>query len=188
MAEPVKLEKNLILNQFILKKLGFSDYNKLLGIFKGVEEGFNEEGRSYFLEALKLQEEVLISHDKLNAYDYNIKDYLKQINIKKNHEIKLKYFQYLAILLSEIYLDNYFNNPIKLLSELKNFIMKNFDGNIEFLYGRDDLSKLAYWMATGSGKTFIFHINYLQILHYNKGINKINFDNIILITPSILMK
>ncbi len=30
-----------------------------------------------------------------------------------------------------------------------------------------DLTKLAYWMATGSGKTLLLHINYLQFLHYH---------------------
>ncbi len=43
-----------------------------------------------------------------------------------------------------------------------------------------DLKKLAFWMATGSGKTLIMHINYWQILKYSKN----NWDNIILITPN----
>ena len=29
-------------------------------------------------------------------------------------------------------------------------------------YSEEDLNKLAYWNATGSGKTYILHINILQ--------------------------
>ncbi|HEY5505712.1 MAG TPA: DEAD/DEAH box helicase family protein, partial [Sedimentisphaerales bacterium] len=43
-----------------------------------------------------------------------------------------------------------------------------------------DLTKLAYWMATGSGKTLIMHLNYHQYLHYSKETP----DNILLITPN----
>lgn len=43
-----------------------------------------------------------------------------------------------------------------------------------------DLTKLAYWMATGSGKTLILHLNYYQFLHYNKE----PLDNILLVTPN----
>ena len=35
-------------------------------------------------------------------------------------------------------------------------------------------------MATGSGKTLIFHLNYYQFLHYNTK----ELDNILLITPN----
>ena len=49
------------------------------------------------------------------------------------------------------------------------------------------MHKLAFWMATGSGKTHILHINYLQIMHYNKGPHKIDFDNILLITPNAIL-
>ena len=45
----------------------------------------------------------------------------------------------------------------------------------------DDLNKLAFWMATGSGKTLIMHLNYLQFLHYG---GSAHLDNIILITPN----
>ena len=43
-----------------------------------------------------------------------------------------------------------------------------------------DLSKLAFWMATGSGKTLLLHLNYRQFLHYNQK----PLDNILLITPN----
>ena len=42
------------------------------------------------------------------------------------------------------------------------------------------MNKLAFWMATGSGKTLIMHLNYRQYLHYNRKTP----DNILLITPN----
>ena len=47
-------------------------------------------------------------------------------------------------------------------------------------YEESDLKKLAFWMATGSGKTLLMHLNYRQYLHYNRE----PLDNILLITPS----
>ena len=35
-------------------------------------------------------------------------------------------------------------------------------------YEESDLKKLAFWMATGSGKTLLMHMNYRQYLHYNR--------------------
>ena len=41
------------------------------------------------------------------------------------------------------------------------------------------MTKLAFWMATGSGKTILMHFHYRQFLHYNKK----PLDNILLVTP-----
>jgi hypothetical protein len=48
-------------------------------------------------------------------------------------------------------------------------------------FSEKDITKLAYWMATGSGKTLIMHLNYRQFLHYNTK----SLDNILLVTPNI---
>ena len=50
-------------------------------------------------------------------------------------------------------------------------------------YVEDDLNKIAYWNATGSGKTFITHINILQYKNYSKEYGK-RYRNLILLTPS----
>jgi hypothetical protein len=42
---------------------------------------------------------------------------------------------------------------------------------------------LAYWNATGSGKTFILHINILQYQYYAKASSTL-CKNLILLTPS----
>ncbi len=59
---------------------------------------------------------------------------------------------------------NFLNELNKFVDEENENIKKekyrysHFDDN--------DLQKLAYYMATGSGKTIIMHINYLQYLNY----------------------
>ena len=58
----------------------------------------------------------------------------------------------------------------------------------------DDVRRLAFFMATGSGKTLLLHVNILQILHYLKAgkhpealvrrsDGRPEFDNILLVTP-----
>ena len=44
----------------------------------------------------------------------------------------------------------------------------------------NDLSKMAFWMATGSGKTLLLHLHYRQFMSYNRT----PLDNILLITPN----
>ncbi|MGC8742008.1 MAG: DEAD/DEAH box helicase family protein [Candidatus Sumerlaeaceae bacterium] len=52
-------------------------------------------------------------------------------------------------------------------------------------YTRQDLNKLAFWMATGSGKTLLMHINILQYQHYLKKHNREGeLNRIILLTPN----
>lgn len=164
----------------------FENFQTLL---KNVEEGFDDEGRSHVFNTLRSQKDIDPQlKSKLEEYDSNIKSYVDHINTRQEPPIRLKYFQYLAVLFTEIYLDRYFENPIKLMNELtsnpetQGFKEKN--KNFNPIYIKNDLKKLAYWMATGSGKTFLLHINYLQFMRYNKGKNKIELDNILLITPN----
>ena len=49
-------------------------------------------------------------------------------------------------------------------------------------FEESDLKKLAFWMATGSGKTLLMHMNYRQYLHYYRD-GESPPDNILLITP-----
>ena len=184
MFTEIKLEKNLVLNQFIQDLLGFSKTEEILGLLKKVKEGYDEEGKSFFYSFLKSQKNIKISLNKLELYDYNIKNHLKLINKKRHFPIQLKYYQYIALLYAEIYLDNIFTNLKDFNERLNEFVLYKYPNNYDFLYTPDSLNKLAYWMATGSGKTIILHLNYLQFLHYNKGPNMLEYENIILVTPN----
>ena len=168
---------------------GFSSFKEMKKVFEDVPDGYDENGRSYMYYRLKslegLDERI---RDKLEDYDDNIKSYLNHINEKRDLKINLKYFQYLAVLFTEIFLDFYFRNPTDLMNEITKFGAKNqekYDNSLELIaFLPSNLRNLAFWMATGSGKTIIMHINYLQFLRYNKGKHKINYRNFILITPN----
>ena len=82
-----------------------------------------------------------------------------------------KYFQYLALLFAEIYLDHYFRDPSGLLRALNEQVEKyNADKpRPDRIASLDEtteswaqLNKLALWIATGSGKTLVMHANILQ--------------------------
>ena len=52
-------------------------------------------------------------------------------------------------------------------------------------YVESDLRRLAIWSATGSGKTLLLHVNYLQFLHYTRKANVRDMtDNIVLLTTN----
>jgi hypothetical protein len=182
----MKIEKYLVLNKYILSLFGADEFKVLQERFKDVREGFDAEGRSYFLNSLRSMEgikEDRLSEDTLFLYDHNIQLYLATINRRREPKITLRYFQYLSILFAEIFLDNLKNRKIEFLYELNEFL--RVYGQKEDIVIIDDfieynLEKLAFWMATGSGKTLIMHINYLQFFHYMPFVP----ENILLITPN----
>lgn len=181
MTEQVSLRHKLILFRYILNYFGVSDIPALRETLKREKETYDSDGKSYFFSALKGLN-LKMHEETLEKYDQNIKSYLNHINKQRSDKIQLKYFQYLAIMFTEIFLDNLFNRNGEFLKELNSFVVKenqeNQKGCPEF--SKNDLSKLAYWMATGSGKTLVMHINWLQFHKYNKK----KIDNILLITPN----
>src|SRR5690606_12681391 len=48
----------------------------------------------------------------------------------------------------------------------------------------DSLNKLAFWNATGSGKTLLMHVNIMQYLHYANVYNQHHQNKVLLITPN----
>jgi hypothetical protein len=114
------------------------------------------------------------TQEKIEAFDASIgldekiletvKKYLKAYNTylesQKQNKVTLRYYQILAIYFTEVFL-------------------RNRDSK-----GFEDFAKsaLAYWMATGSGKTMIMHINVFQFMEHNKGFKDLE---IIITTPGV---
>ncbi|MCA9458877.1 MAG: DEAD/DEAH box helicase family protein, partial [Nitrospira sp.] len=127
--------------------------------------------------------------DTLLGYDQNIVKHTLTLSENRAEPLKWKYFQYLSLLFTEVYLDRFFRDPDKLLADLNQHVAKFNEGKTtkEQLpaYEPNDLRKLAFWNATGSGKTLLMHVNILQYQHYlklhdkEKGLNRI-----ILLTPN----
>jgi len=165
----------------MLSLFGVNEFRDLQQKLKDVREGTDSDGRSYFVNTLRAFENLKIKEEELLRYDENIQSYVRKISHKRG-AISLKYFQYLAVLFTEIFLDNLKNKKIEFLHELNEFLEDyKKKQSIEINpFTEEDLRKLAFWMATGSGKTLIMHINYYQFFKYNL----FSPDNIILITPN----
>ena len=181
-----KLDNHLTLHGWLNNHFGYKTTLDLLNDVKDVDEGFNPDGHSPICEFLMsypdLKQEIA---EKLRTYDANIKRHLFAINNKRTHPIVLRYFQYLALLYAEIFLDWKFNRPAEFLCQLNAFVQIQNDARApgdakDTPFTDTDIDKLAFWMATGAGKTLIMHINYHQYLHYCKE----KLDHVVLITPN----
>ena len=180
------LSDYLILAPFVAQKLGFKDWGQMLRRLADVPEGTASDGYTYMYHELLTTPGRSIPDETLATYDRNIREYVASIGRKRGDGFRLKYFQYLAVLFTEIYLDVYFQGPNSLMRELNDALESGLSRRprLGVAYGKRDLQKIAYAMATGSGKTLLLHINYLQFQRYNHGRNAIVVDNVILIAPS----
>jgi len=187
--EYVKLEQRLVLLAWLNSLFGYDQNREMLADVREAAEGFDASGRSYVhLRLAARGDKVTIPPADLARYDDNIREHLEEMNARRPEPITLQYFQHLAVLYTEIFLDAYFNRRGMLLQVLNGFVdMRNtskYNGQaIGAKFSETDLKKLAFWMATGSGKTLIMHLNYRQFLRYNN----LPLDNILLITPSELL-
>ncbi|TFE66226.1 restriction endonuclease subunit R [Methylacidiphilum caldifontis] len=176
------MEKYHVLNKYIFSLLGINDFRdlqqKLQEQLKDVSVGAGNIIR--LLDNLRKDK---LSEADLLRYNSNIQSYVEAINKYRRELISLKYFQYLAVLFTDIVLDNLKNKKKEFLAELNEFL-KSYKQkqDIEIIdeFTEKDLNKLAFWMATGSGKTLIMHINYYQFLRYKI----FSPESILLITPN----
>jgi len=178
----MKIEKYLVLNKYFLSLFGVNDFKDLQLKLKDIKEEIDNEGHSYFLNVLLSMEGLKVKKDDLIRYDKNIQEYTKKISYGRGI-ISLKYFQYLAVLFTEIFLDNLKNRKHEFIYRLNEFLYDYDDKDVKNLveyFIENDLRKIAFWMATGSGKTLIAHINYYQFFKYKL----FDPDNIIFITPN----
>lgn len=186
----------LVLNQWVM---GFFKGGSLQALKNRLgddrHEGINEDGQTDFFHELhqNLFEVDRISEQEIRRYDLNIVQYWNTITEQRNKVegtvLNMKYFQYLSLLFTEIYLDWYFNKAQQLLDALNERLQAyNVEQDIEHRFQAFDaaeLNKLAFWNATGSGKTLLLHVNIHQYLHYfQKGRTDTYPDKIILLTPN----
>ncbi len=187
--------KELVLNRWMLSHFdggSLSALKERLG--DTFHEGIRADGQTGFFNQL---EHMLVDPDQvsvadLRRYDLNIVAHWLAITKKRNRTagsvLTMKYFQYLSLLFSEIYLDWYFNRRQALLDGLNGAMAVYHEekGAEPFRdYTADDLNKLAFWNATGSGKTLLLHVNIKQYLHYFQADAANSYpDRIILLTPN----
>ena len=181
-----RLDNHLTLHGWLNNHFGYKTTRDLLSDVARLDEGFSPDGHSPICEFLRSRTEPNSAIEQaLPVYDSNIKRHLAAINNKRTQPIVLRYFQYLALLYTEIFLDWKFNRPGELLRQLNTFVQRRNDvrapsDTMDTNFIDADLEKLAFWMATGAGKTLIMHINYHQYLHYCNE----KLDHVVLITPN----
>ncbi|VEG13326.1 DEAD/DEAH box helicase family protein [Moraxella cuniculi] len=193
-------DEHLILNRWLLSLFHKTSLPELKAVLESVEQEHDfvaNDGHSYFYHRLTnvlfFDHENLLCPQDLAAYDVRLVQYWRQITIKRNqqsgHELRPKYFQYLSLLFTEIYLDWYFNKKSQLQAKLNEQLVKyaeemGKDAQAFENYRLNDLNKIAFWNATGSGKTLLMHVNILQYLHYFKAGKSAKPDKIIVLTPN----
>lgn len=188
---PIQWNDQLILFRYFLDLFGKTSLAELAGKMNSPEyEGVDENQNTYFwgeLDLLLMRQgnNAKISRDLLREYDERICRHVKQIGERRGG-LKLKYFQYLSCLFTEIYLERYFSDKENFAADLNAFVDKVKAESLGAIdiepYTAENLNKLAFMCATGSGKTLIMHINILQFLYHLRkakstnsrmGINKI---------------
>ena len=174
-----KLEGRLVLHGWVTEMLGYKDTDDLLKSMRDCDEDMVGNQTRFHERLLTRNSKLKLKPDDLEDYDDNIRAHVDSVNRATTAvPITLRYFQYLALLYTEIVLDWWANRPAELVSRLNEYAEGLESEPIRFTEA--DLTKLAFWMATGSGKTLIMNINVRQFLHYDQG----NLDNIILVTPN----
>lgn len=191
------LSKALVLNRYLLSLFGVTGFKGLAEHLKdSVLEGRDENNISKFHHELcmRMYGSEELPPEQLLLYDENINRHTQRINEKRKKPIEWKYFQYLSLLFTEIYLDKYFRNRELLLEELNAYLERwnnpldtgvpNETGYVISPFQYSDLNKLAFWSATGSGKTLLMHVNILQFEHWRTLHGQPDTPNILLVTPN----
>ena len=191
----------LVLNQWLLSLFNVKRFEDLAEHLRSEDlQGLDENNVHHFHHALTAQLFNLtqLPTDLLLEYDQNIVKHTQRLNDRRitrgEEPIAWRYFQYLTLLFTEIYLDRYFRDPQALLAALNAQIaaynadkpepdqITPFDEQAE---AWPQLNKLAYSSATGSGKTLLMHANILQYQHYlEKHGRRRELNRMILLTPN----
>lgn len=191
----------LVLHQWLLSLFNVKRFEDLAEHLRNETlEGLDENNVHHFHHALTAQFFNLpeLPTELLLEYDQAIVKHTQRLNERRithgEEPLVWKYFQYLTLLFTEIYLDRYFRDPQALLTALNAQVMAYnvdkpeadqiapFDEQAE---AWPQLNKLAYWSATGSGKTLLMHTNILQYQHYlTQHGRRRELSRIILLTPN----
>jgi hypothetical protein len=135
---------------------------QLLETLRESREDVDANGLSHIAQPLlsRARPPRKISDEALRTYDENVRRHLYTINENRSEHITLRYFQHLALLYTEHLLDRLFSGPEQLCKEVNEFVQETkLTGAREFpRFTSASLRKLAFMMATGSGKTLLLHI------------------------------
>lgn len=169
--KPKRFDEKLVLVAWMLSLFEASRFEDLADELKRPElEGVGADGITHFHRQLvqRTVERESLSDDDLLRYDGNIVRHTRALEGQRGEPLTWRYFQYLGLLFTEIYLDRLFRDATGLCDDLNRFRDGFNDRTGAGLppYTADDLRKVAVWSATGSGKTLLMHVNLRQYWHY----------------------
>ena len=176
------LQDQLVLASWFARKLGYYEPEDMLASAKSCGDTA-EHSPGAIVHLIKSREDRLIPDAELDDMDDAIRGDLTKINRRRSPPVKLKYFQYLAALSAEYFLRRRAESADALANDINQFAKEENLGKAEKPFATiqpSQLSKLAFWMATGSGKTLLMHLNYWQCLR----LLPFAPNNILLITPN----
>ena len=121
----VRFASKLVLNQWLLSLFNVERFEQLAEYLRNEKmEGLDENNVHHFHHALTAQLFNLtqLPTELLLEYDQNIVKHTLRLNDRRitrgEEPITWKYFQYLTLLFTEIYLDRYFRDPQGLMQAL----------------------------------------------------------------------
>ena len=106
----MKLEQSLVLNRYFSGFFGARGLEDLKQSLFRVEEGTGGDGHSRFFHALAILKDLRLPEEKLREYDSRVVAYEARLT-KARGSFAFKYFQYLALLYTEIFLDRLTDDP-----------------------------------------------------------------------------
>lgn len=169
----LKFFQRLVLADWFWPQIGLRDFDDAKSLlFNERSLGETADGRTRFCEVLQGSqfESRRISVAQLLEFDEEIVRFWRQISAHPGRHFEgrrpqLQYFQYLACLWNAIYLEQLFRDRAALCADLNEQIeIFNARAPSEMLplLKPNELDKLAFWSATGSGKTLLMHVHLLQ--------------------------
>ena len=205
-AKHTPFSRKLVLNRWLLGLFGCESLNDLAKHLMDDElVGLEADNVHRFLTALRLHvgqdHRPELPDDRLLEAERRVVAVTQRINEARlrrgEAEIRWLYFQYLALLATDIYLDRWFRSPQQLLTDLNQTIERlnaNLTGHERLAplasTGRvpdvaNRLNKLAFWMATGSGKTLLMHAHLLLYQEWLRTLGRQHeLNRILLLTPN----
>lgn len=154
-AAPTKLREALALQRWVLSLFGHGDFQSLVRDMKDPElSGWSDSGESRYFQHLLSRSHGFPGLDEaaLREYDGNIRRHTVAVSARRTEAVSWTFFQYVALLFAEIYLDRYFSDPARLLEDLNAFLAGLSEPEPAFSavepFSASDLNKVAFWSAT----------------------------------------
>lgn len=147
--QPARLQDALVLFKYLLWQFRCTDMEALSRDLKDPAlEGVDDEGVSKLYHAMQARMyHDTIGPDKLLEYDRNIVRHTNEINENRMEKIQWKYFQYLSLLFTEIYLDRFFTDKAKLLEDISDFLRNDFNFRPETYHGITEFTQKSSFIS-----------------------------------------